>query len=59
MCTFATGNVQHDYYQILIIPSLAIIYALGSDFLIQKFNGVGKVAVIIITVGMLTEILET
>lgn len=28
---FATGNVQHDYYQILIIPTLAIFFAKGVD----------------------------
>lgn len=26
---FATGNVQHDYYQIIIFPALAIIVGLG------------------------------
>jgi hypothetical protein len=31
----ATGNVQHDYYQIPIIPSLAIFLAIGSAFLIN------------------------
>ena len=30
---FATGNVRHDYYQILITPSLAILAAMGLDFL--------------------------
>jgi hypothetical protein len=33
VCVFATGNVQHDYYQILIMPSLSIFFALGSNFL--------------------------
>lgn len=32
---FATGNVQHDYYQILIMPSVAIFFAIGSFFLYQ------------------------
>jgi hypothetical protein len=31
----ATGNVQHDYYQIPIIPSLAIFLGIGSAFLIN------------------------
>ncbi len=31
----ARGNVQHDYYQILIIPSLAIFLGLGSSFLLN------------------------
>lgn len=29
----ATGNVQHDYYQILIIPSLAMFCGIGVSFL--------------------------
>lgn len=29
----ATGNVQHDYYQILIMPSIAIYLALGTHYL--------------------------
>jgi 4-amino-4-deoxy-L-arabinose transferase-like glycosyltransferase len=33
--TVATGNVQHDYYQIPIIPSLAIFLGIGSAFLIN------------------------
>jgi 4-amino-4-deoxy-L-arabinose transferase-like glycosyltransferase len=28
---FATGNVQHDYYQILIVPTVAIFFAKGVD----------------------------
>jgi hypothetical protein len=31
----ATGNVQHDYYQIPIIPSIAIFLGIGSAFLIN------------------------
>ena len=36
----ATGNVQHDYYQILTIPSLSIILGLGSLILINKLNSI-------------------
>ena len=28
--TFATGNIQHDYYQIPIIPAMAVMLSLGS-----------------------------
>ena len=28
--TFATGNIQHDYYQIPIIPVVSVLLALGS-----------------------------
>ena len=32
----ATGNVQHDYYQILIIPTIAIILGLAADVFINN-----------------------
>lgn len=31
LTVFARGNIQHDYYQILIIPSLAIMAAKGAE----------------------------
>jgi hypothetical protein len=34
----ARGNVQHDYYQILIIPSIVIFLGFGADFLINVFS---------------------
>jgi hypothetical protein len=52
---FATGNVQHDYYQILIMPSLSIFFAIGSYYLYQftykKFS-LGKVILAISMLGM-------
>lgn len=50
----ATGNVQHDYYQIPIMPSIALLFAIGSAFLWQwKFNKLpaGRVLLIICLVG--------
>ncbi len=35
----ARGNVQHDYYQILIFPSLTILMGLGAAFLLEKTEG--------------------
>lgn len=32
---FARGNIQHDYYQILVIPSLVIMAAKGAQFLLD------------------------
>jgi hypothetical protein len=32
----ARGNVQHDYYQILIIPTLAMFCGLGANFLMTR-----------------------
>jgi hypothetical protein len=35
----AAGNVQHDYYQILIIPTIAILLGIGGATLLQKTEG--------------------
>lgn len=35
LVVIARGNVQHDYYQILIIPSLSIFLGLGSSLLLN------------------------
>lgn len=32
----AKGNINHDYYQILIVPSLVIFVGLGVEFLLQN-----------------------
>lgn len=36
MTILATGNIQHDYYQVLIMPTLAIFLAKGVDFILEK-----------------------
>jgi len=38
MTVFATGNVQHDYYQILIMPTVAIFLGLGGNYLLEIFS---------------------
>lgn len=35
ICVVATGNVQHDYYQIPIVPTIAIFLGLGSAYLLN------------------------
>ena len=49
----ATGNVQHDYYQIPAMPSVAILMALGSYILwnwkIKQYE-VGKILLMIVVV---------
>ncbi|MBI4080801.1 MAG: hypothetical protein HY430_03480 [Candidatus Levybacteria bacterium] len=40
MTVIARGNVQHDYYQILILPSIAIFLGIGSAFLLNPPKGV-------------------
>lgn len=59
LIVIAGGNVQHDYYQILIIPSIAMFLGMGADFLIfQKsdlFNPIlsksSAVILILFTLG--------
>lgn len=49
---FATGNVQHDYYQILIMPTLAIYFGLGAYVVLhalQKMKFVGPIVVILVS----------
>jgi hypothetical protein len=35
LTVMAGGNVQHDYYQILIMPAIAVFMGLGSSFLLN------------------------
>ncbi len=39
LLVFATGNVQHDYYQYLIVPALVIFVARGFILLMQGIEG--------------------
>lgn len=34
LAVFATGNVQHDYYQIILVPIVCVFLGWGADFLI-------------------------
>jgi hypothetical protein len=36
LVVIARGNVQHDYYQILIIPTICIFLGLGGEFLLNS-----------------------
>ncbi len=55
VCTIATGNVQHDYYQILIMPTIAISMSFGAvwfiTFLQKRFSS--GIAHSIVIVGIL------
>ncbi|MEK7551295.1 MAG: glycosyltransferase family 39 protein [Patescibacteria group bacterium] len=42
MVVIARGNVQHDYYQILIIPSLCMLLGVGGVFLTKPLGQVNK-----------------
>ncbi len=39
---FATGNVQHDYYQIIVVPIVSIFIAKGIVFLLHPPSQVSK-----------------
>jgi hypothetical protein len=34
----ATGNVQHDYYQVILLPVICLYLAKGADYLISTVN---------------------
>lgn len=36
LTVLATGNVRHDYYQVIIIPIIAIFLAKGADFILVE-----------------------
>ena len=36
LVVFASGNVQHDYYQILLLPLVSWLWALGAFWLIRR-----------------------
>ena len=36
LTVFARGNIQHDYYQILIIPTIAIFLGIGGSYLVSQ-----------------------
>ncbi len=38
MIIFATGNVKHDYYQIIILPAIAFYTALGVEYILLNLN---------------------
>lgn len=48
----ARGNVQHDYYQILIIPTICIFAGLGGDFLLNTGKNLSNrfIAPVVLTV---------
>jgi Dolichyl-phosphate-mannose-protein mannosyltransferase len=50
--TFQGGNVQHDYYQIMLIPTLALLIGAGWSFLVGQAP-VWKYQLINILVGIL------
>lgn len=55
LIVFATGNVQHDYYQIIIVPALVIFTARGFTSLFKGFpNFLPRLVSIPLAVFLLT-----
>lgn len=54
VCTFQGGNVQHEYYQILILPTIAMFTGMGASFMYDHAHGLmGRIAAMLLIVGML------
>ena len=56
ICVIATGNVQHDYYQIVIMPVVAMLIGFGASWIIERIalsskRWIGYVLVGIVLVG--------
>jgi len=49
----ARGNVQHDYYQILIIPTLSIYLGLGGSYLILRKDSSRIISSILFAVSVI------
>lgn len=54
LAVIATGNVQHDYYQIQIMPTIAIFTGLGISYMISLKKGLGKLFAILLVIGILS-----
>ncbi len=57
MSVMARGNIQHDYYQILIIPSLMVFVGFGAEFLLMQSldyieKPLSKIVLVILTLCM-------
>ncbi len=54
---FATGNVQHDYYQIILVPIISFFLALGADLLLTNnslvSSAVSRIVFFVIVLFML------
>jgi 4-amino-4-deoxy-L-arabinose transferase-like glycosyltransferase len=50
LVVIAKGNVQHDYYQILIVPSLAMVMGLGASALLKPLENYNKIVAYLVFV---------
>lgn len=51
VCTVATANVRHDYYQTLLIPSICLVLSIGSVELFKK-NRISRI-LLIFSIGIM------
>lgn len=51
LVVFATGNVRHDYYQVILLPFVSLVVGKGIDWFLSLQNKqLGRVVVILTTV---------
>jgi hypothetical protein len=53
LSVIATGNVQHDYYQIQIMPTVAIFAGLGISYMLSLKKGLGKIFISLLIIFIL------
>lgn len=54
VCTFQGGNVQHEYYQILILPTIAMFTGMGASFMYEHAHGlIGRITAVGLIAGLL------
>lgn len=54
VCTFQGGNVQHEYYQILILPTIAMFTGMGASFMYEHAHGlIGRITAVLLIAGLL------
>ncbi len=54
LAIIATGNVQHDYYQVQIMPTIAILSGVGMAYLISLKKGFAKFVIALFAMFTLT-----
>lgn len=52
LMVIARGNVQHDYYQILILPTIALLMGRGVSFIHSTSDAVNRKIAIIVTASV-------
>lgn len=54
VCTFQGGNVQHEYYQILVLPTIAMFTGMGASFMYEHAHGlIGRMTAVALIAGLL------